>query len=245
MDFGLAGKRVLVTGGTGGTGREIVLAFARAGASVVAGHRRSVDAADSLARELKMLGDSHRVVRADVTDAADVAILADACTEALGGLDVVVNNVGVDSQAAFGDLTLAEWHRVIETNLTSSFLVTRAALSLLSGTGSVINIGASVGLRGRPNGAHYSASKAALIGLTRSLAKELGRGGIRVNTVAPGVIETKPDAGLPAPVAARVRALTSLNRFGTSAEVASVVLFLASDASRYVTGVTINVDGGM
>ncbi|MER5326827.1 SDR family NAD(P)-dependent oxidoreductase [Streptosporangium roseum] len=245
MDLGLAGKRVLVTGGTHGIGRETVLAFARAGACVVACNRSPGDAADYLARELKGLGDGHRVVQADVTDTADVAALADACREALGGLDVVVNNVGVDGRSPFGELTGEKWHRVIETNLTSCFLVTQAALGLLADNGSIVNIGASAGMRGRPESAHYGASKTALIGLSRSLARELGGRGIRVNTVAPGVIVTEPGGGPPPPVADLIRAVTALGRLGTSADVAAAVLFLASDVSRYITGVTLNVDGGI
>jgi 3-oxoacyl-[acyl-carrier protein] reductase len=221
------------------------MAFARARANVVAGHRSPGHAADSLAVDLKQLSDIHRVVQADVADVAGAAVLADACGEALGGLDVVVNNVGVDGPMPFEEISTQEWHRVIETNLTSSFLVTQAALRHFAGDGSVINIGASVALRGRMNGAHYGASKAALIGLTRSLAKELGPRGIRVNTVAPGVIETETDDNLPAPIADRIRNMTALGRLGSASEVAAVVLFLASDASKYITGATINVDGGM
>jgi 3-oxoacyl-[acyl-carrier protein] reductase len=245
VDLELAGKRVLVTGGTHGIGRETVLAFARAGACVVACNRSPGAAADSLTLELKALGDGHRVVQADVTDAAGVAVLMDTCREALGGLDVVVNNVGVDGRAPFGKLTEQEWHRLIDTNLTSCFLVTQAALELLCDNGSIISIGASAGMRGRPESAHYGAAKTALIGLTRSLARELGGRGIRVNTVAPGVIVTEPGGGPPPPVADLIRAVTALGRLGTSADVASAVLFLASDVSTYITGVTLNVDGGI
>jgi 3-oxoacyl-[acyl-carrier protein] reductase len=245
VDLGLVDKRVLVTGGTRGIGLETVLAFAQAGSHVVACHHGAGDAADNLARELKSLDASHRVIRADVTDPADVAALADACQDALGGLDVVVNNVGVDGQVAFGVLTPQEWHRVIDTNVTSCFLVTQAVLPLLADGGSVINIGASVALRGRMTGAHYGASKAALLGLARALARELGHRGVRVNTVAPGVIETEPGTPLPPPVAERISALTALGHLGTSRDVAAAVLFLASDMSRYVTGATLNVDGGM
>ncbi|GLW06763.1 short-chain dehydrogenase [Microtetraspora sp. NBRC 13810] len=245
MDLGLAGKRVLVTGGTRGIGRETVLAFARAGARVVACSRGGDDAADSLARELKGLGDGHRVVAADVTDATAAAALADTCRETLGGLDVVVNNVGIDARSPFEKLTEQEWHRVVETNLTSCFLVTQAALPLLAEHGSVINIGASAGMRGRPESAHYGASKTALSGFTRSLARELGGRGIRVNVVAPGVIVTEPGGGPPPPVADLIRAVTALGRLGTGADVAAAVLFLAGDVSRYITGVTLNVDGGI
>lgn len=245
MELGLAGKRVLVTGGTRGIGRETVLAFARAGARVVTCNRSPGEAADSLARELKDLGDSHRVVQADATDPAGAAALADACAEALGGLDVVVNNVGVDGRSALDELTTDEWHRVIDANVTSCFLVTQATLGVLADGGAVINIGSAVGLRGRPHSAHYGASKEAIIGLSRSLAKELGRRGIRVNTVVPGVIETEPDAGLPSEVADIIRGMTALGRLGSCADVAAAVLFLASDAARYISGASINVDGGM
>jgi 3-oxoacyl-[acyl-carrier protein] reductase len=245
VDLGLAGKRVLVTGGTRGIGRQTVLAFAHAGACVVAGHRVPGDAADSLARELKELGDGHRVTRADVTEVSGAAALCAACQEALGGLDVIVNNVGVDGSSPLRELSLEEWQRVIESNLTSSFLVTQAALGLLADHGCVINVGASAAMRGRANSAHYGASKAALTGLTRSLAKELGKRGIRVNTVAPGVIETGSGSPLPPPVADRIRAMTALGRLGASQDVAGAVLFLASDLSRYITGITIDVDGGM
>jgi 3-oxoacyl-[acyl-carrier protein] reductase len=244
MELSLKDKRVLVTGGTRGVGQATVRALAAAGARVVTCYHGDRAPAQDLLAELN--GDGrHRVVRADVTDEADAARLIDTCRDALGGLDVVVNNVGVDGQVAFADLTDAEWHRIIDTNLTGCFLVTRAAVPVLSDGGSVINIGASVALRGRVNGAHYTASKAALIGLTRSLAKELGRRGIRVNTIAPGLIETQPGAGLPPPVVARIRAMTSLGSLGTPTDVAGAVLFLASDLSNYVTGVTLNVDGGM
>ncbi|MFI0349046.1 SDR family NAD(P)-dependent oxidoreductase [Actinomadura sp. 9N407] len=242
MDHGLAGKRVLVTGGTRGIGRETVLGFARAGARVVACGRT---AADDLARELKEQDGAHRVVQADVTDADEVAGLAAVCRKELGGLDVVVNNVGADARGRFDELTEEEWQRVIDTNLTGAFLVTRAAIGLLADHGSIVYVGAVAGTRGRPESAHYGASKTALTGLARSLAKELGRRGVRVNTVAPGVIVTGPGSGPPPPVAEIIRGMTALGRLGTSADVAAAVLFLAGDASRYISGATINVDGGL
>jgi len=244
VQLSLEGKRALVTGGTRGAGRATVLALAAAGARVVTCYHDDRALARDLLAELN--GDArHRVVRADVTDEADAARLSGICLDAFGGLDVLVNNVGVDGQVGFADLTETEWERIIDTNLTGSFLVTRAAVPLLSEGASVINIGASVALRGRVNGAHYTASKAALIGLTRSLAKELGGRGIRVNAIAPGLIETEPGAGLPPPVVARIKAMTALGSLGLPADVAGAVLFLSSDLARYVSGATLNVDGGM
>lgn len=215
MDQGLNGKRVLVTGGTRGIGKATTLAFARAGARVITCHHSTVEAAETLGDGLtaetlgegltaETLGESraepgqtHQVVRADVTCGADVTRLVDTCAQRLGDLDVLVNNVGVDSQVMFAELTEQEWHRVVQHNVTAAYLVTRAALPVLADGASVVNIGSSVALRGRIGGVHYTASKAALIGFTRALCKELGPRGIRVNTVAPGLTETEPDAGLP------------------------------------------------
>lgn len=237
----VAGKRVLVAGGTRGIGRATALALARAGARVVVCYRSDKTAAEEVAAELRLIGPGHRVVRSDVTDEQRTARLIGVCRDTLVGLDVLVNNVGVDGAAPVDRLSACEWRRVIDTDLTAAYLVTRAALPLLSPGASVINIGASAALRGRPAAAHYTAAKSALIGLTRSLAKELGPRGIRVNLVAPGVIA----ADLPVEVRNRLRAMTALDRLGTPDDVAKAVLFLASDLSAYISGVTLHVDGGM
>jgi 3-oxoacyl-[acyl-carrier protein] reductase len=245
VEQGLRGKRVLVTGGTKGIGRATVLAFARAGARVLAGHRTGDEAAESLARELKALGEDHKLVQADVTRRADVAQLAETVRAEWGGLDVVVNNVGVDGGVPFGEISDAEWDRLIDHNVTSAYLVTQAVLDLLADGASVINVGSSVALRGRVNGVHYTASKAALIGFTRGLCKELGPRGIRVNTVAPGLTETEPGAGLPPQAVERIVGMTALGRICQPDDVAGAVLFLAGDTSKYISGVTLNVDGGV
>lgn len=245
MDQGLAGKRVLVTGGTKGIGRATVLAFARAGAGVVVGHRTASEDAESLNRELKEIGGRFRLVQADVTSGAGVAALAQACAEEFGGLDVVVNNVGVDGRVTFGDMAEEEWHRVVDHNVTAAYLVTQAALDLLADGASVVNVGSSVALRGRVLGVHYTASKAALIGFTRALCKELGPRGIRVNTVAPGLTETEPGAGLPPAAVERIVGMTALGRICQPDDVAGAILFLAGDTSRYISGATLNVDGGV
>ncbi|MFI1395469.1 SDR family NAD(P)-dependent oxidoreductase [Streptomyces sp. NPDC020681] len=245
LTSGLAGKRVLITGGTRGIGRATALAFARAGAQVVAGHSRDGEAAESLGRELDEIGPGHVTVRADVTTADGATALADACRDGFGELDVLVNNVGIDGHAKFGDLEPAEWQRLFDHNVTSAYLVTQAVLDLLTEGASIVNIGSSVALRGRPFSAHYSASKAALVGFGRALCKELGPRGIRVNTVAPGVTESEAGEDLPPQLRERIAAMTALGRLGRPEDVAGAVLFLAGDASRYVSGATITVDGGI
>ncbi len=203
-------------------------------------------AADLFAAELKDAGGGpHRVVRADVTDQAGVRHLAGICRDELGGLDAVVNNVGVDGRAALEEMTPQEWDRVLDLDLTAAFLVSRETLGLLSPGASVVHIGASAALRGRPHSAHYAAAKSALVGLTRTLAREVGDRGIRVNVIAPGVIVTETDPGPPPPVADLIKQMTALRRLGTPADVAGAVVFLVGDESRYVSGSILHVDGGI
>lgn len=245
MTIRITHKNALVTGGTRGIGRAIVLALAGAGASVVSCYRHDIEAADALATELKETEGQHHLVQADVSQPADVDRLAAECRDRLGSVDIVVNNAGTISHIPFGQLPLAEWHRVIDTNLTGPALVIQKMLPLMPDGGSIINVGSKVATVGVPMRAHYTAAKAGIAGLTRSLCKELGPRGIRVNVVAPGVIATEEAANLPPEIQARYRGLTALGRLGEPAEVAEVVLFLASDLSRYVTGETVNVDGGI
>ncbi len=245
MDQGLTGRRVLITGGTRGIGRATALAFAGAGARVVACHRRAGDDADNLARELKTLGEENLVVTADVTDRDDVARLVRTCGEHLGGLDVLVNHVGVDGRTAFEALDDTEWYRVLDHNVTAVYRTIQAALAILADGASVVNVGASVALRGRPMSAHYTAAKAGLLGLTRSLAKELGPRGIRVNVVSPGFTAADPAGHLPPPVLQRLLDATALGRLATPRDVAGAILFLAGDTARLVSGVDLPVDGGV
>jgi 3-oxoacyl-[acyl-carrier protein] reductase len=243
MRISLRGKRVLVTGGTRGIGRGIVTAFARAGADVVTCYRSEGEHVESLARELKELPGEQHLVRADVADAADVDRLLEECRVRLGGLDVVVNNAGVISHVPADRLDVEEFKRVLDTNLTAAFVVTQKALPLFGSSASVVNIGSRVATVGIPLRAHYTAAKAGLAGLTRSLCKELGPRGVRVNVVAPGVIAT--EAELSPEVLAKYESMTALRRLGRTDEIAGAVLFLASDLSSYITGETINVDGGI
>ncbi|MCM3886723.1 SDR family NAD(P)-dependent oxidoreductase [Frankia sp. R82] len=241
----LAGRRALVTGGTRGIGREVVLGLARAGATVVVGHQRQTEEAESLRRELKDTGGDHLLVQADVADPAQIGELLEATGTHLGGLDIVVNSVGTISHVPYAQLPLEAWTQVLATNLTATHLVTQGALALLGDAGSVVNIGSGAGLVGVPLRAHYTAAKTGLIGLTRSLSKELGSRGIRVNLVSPGVIETDQASGMPDAARAAYTNRIPLGRLGEAHEVAAVVLFLASDVSSYVNGATFTVDGGI
>ena len=243
MELDLDGTRTLVTGGTRGIGRAIVLAFARAGADVITCYRQPGEAVELLHKELDTIGGDHHLVRADVSQPADVDRLADECASRFGTLHTVVNNAGTNSRVPFGDLGPAEWRRVIDTNLTGPYLVIRSVLPLLADGGSVITIGSRAATEGMPLGAHYTAAKAGLIGLTRSLAKEFGSKGLRFNLVAPGPIEAGD--GAPAAVQDRHRMMIPLGRLGTGEEVAGAVLFLASSRAGFITGEIVHVDGGI
>lgn len=244
MEIGIEGKRVLLTGGTKGIGRGIALNFAAAGARIVTCSRHDDDAAQSLANELKRTGGEHHVMVADVSNPDDVDTLVEEATARLGGIDVVIGSAGTISHVPFDRLSIEDWNQVIGTNLTANYLLVRRALPVMGEGGSVILIGSRSAMVGIPLRAHYTAAKAGLVGLARSLAKELGPRGIRVNVIAPGVIE--PDeAPLPEEVRARYRTLTSLGRLGRPSEIAGAALYLAGDLSGYVTGETLNVDGGI
>lgn len=239
----LQGKKALVTGGTRGIGVAIVRALAGAGADVVTCGRTDSPAAQRLAIEFKEIGGNHRVVAADVAQPAGIDGLIEECQQALGSLDVVVHNAGVISHVPFADLDAAEWQRVIDTNLGAAFLLAKRALPLLSAGSSITYIGSRVATIGIPLRSHYTAAKAGLIGLTRSLAKELGAKGIRVNVVAPGPVET--ELPVPEEVRRRYQQMIPLGRLGRPEEIAQVVVFLASDAASFVNGETVHVDGGI
>jgi 3-oxoacyl-[acyl-carrier protein] reductase len=249
MSLQLSGKNAIVTGGTRGIGRGIVLALARAGANVLTCYRQEGEAVESLARELKTIGGDHHLVQADISRTEDVERLVEEARTRFGSVQVLVNNAGVISHVPYAELPLEEWERVLHTNLTSAFLVIQKTLPLLGEGSSIINIGSRAAAVGIPLRAHYTASKAGMIGLTRSLCKEVGRQGVRVNLVAPGIINTDDTDTLSEKereqYKQRYANLMALGRFGKPEEVAGVVLFLASDLSAYVTGETIHVDGGV
>jgi 3-oxoacyl-[acyl-carrier protein] reductase len=248
-ELGVEGKKFLITGGTKGIGRGLVLAAAAAGGDVITCYRSEDESVASLVRELKETGGDHHVVRADIGTPEGVRALIAEVRTRFGTLDVVVNNAGVISHIPYEKLPLEEWHRVIDTNLTAVFQIIQESLPLLSPGASVINIGSKSCEVGIPLRAHYTAAKAAIVGLTKSLAKELGPQGLRFNVLAPGVIVTEALLALPAEqqeaLRARYTAKTALARLGEVDEIAGGMLFLASDLSRYVTGEVLHVDGGI
>jgi NAD(P)-dependent dehydrogenase (short-subunit alcohol dehydrogenase family) len=245
MDLGLSGKRVLLTGGSRGIGRAIVLGLAQAGASVAACYNRESKDVERLRGELGEIGGASYLAQADVSDHTSVERFVSHASEAFGGLDSLVNNAGIVSHKPIDELELDEWRRVIDTNLTAVYLVTKAALPAMGEGASIVNITSAVAMRGMPARTHYISSKAGLIGFTRALCKEIGPEGIRVNAVAPGIIETDQTAGLDEKGRARYSQLAALNRLGRPEEIADLVLYLTSDRSSFVSGQTINVDGGI
>jgi 3-oxoacyl-[acyl-carrier protein] reductase len=245
MDLGLTGKRVLLTGGSRGIGRAIAIGLARAGAKVTACYNRESEDVERLRGELAEIGGGSRLVQADVSDPASVERFVSDARQALGSFDALINNAGIVSHKPIDQLELEEWRRVIDTNLTGAYQVTKAALPAMGEGASIVNITSAVAMRGMPARTHYISSKAGMIGFTRALCKEVGGRGIRVNAVAPGIIETDQTAGLDEAGRARYAGLAALNRLGRPEEIADLVLYLTSDRSSFVSGQTINVDGGI
>ncbi|MDQ2902645.1 MAG: SDR family oxidoreductase [Chloroflexota bacterium] len=245
MNLDLAGKRALITEGTDGVGGAIVTALLQQGVSVAATYAYESEAATRLITQLEQQKNGSFAVCADVSDAQSVADLVTHVRQRFGQIDIVVNNASIISHATIRELTLPVWQQTLSANLTSVYLLTQAVLDMMMPGGSIINVSAclaAVGMRGK---SHYTAAKAGVIGLTRSLCKELGANGIRVNVVAPGVIGDGELSDLSPEQRGRYAYLAALGRFGQPEEVATVVLFLASDLSSFVTGATIPIDGGV
>ncbi|MFG2053141.1 SDR family NAD(P)-dependent oxidoreductase [Micromonospora sp. NPDC048930] len=245
----LAGRNVIVTGGARGIGRGITLRLATAGANVVVCYRTEGPHLEALARQLADTPGRHRLVRADVTDAGDVERLVGDARSSHRTVHGLVHNAGVISTVPFGELTPQEWHRVVDTSLTAAYLVVNKTLPLMTAGASVVAIGSRAATVGIPLRAHYTAAKAGLVGLMRSLSKELSPQGVRVNVVVPGMIET--EEAVRAGNEQR-RAFVEnhshripLGRYGRPEEVANAVTFLLSDQSSYITGETLHVDGGI
>jgi NAD(P)-dependent dehydrogenase (short-subunit alcohol dehydrogenase family) len=241
----LAGKRALVTGASRGIGAAIALALADKGADVVITYLKSTDKAAAIVREIKAKGGRSLAIQADSGDPAAVKRSVEETINGLGGLDILVNNVGTGRMGTFTDLTLADVDALLAVNVRSAVLATQAAIPHLGQGGRIITTGSNAAERAPFAGlAGYSLTKSALLGLTRHLARELGPRGITINLVQPGPTDTdlNPDNG--SELAAMNRRLTSLGRYGKPADIAAVVAFLASPASSFMTGSVVTVDGG-
>ena len=234
----LEGKLALVTGGSRGIGRAIALELGRAGAEVVVGYRTGREEAEAVASEI-----GGRAVEADVSDAES----AKALVEAAGDLDVLVNNAGLTRDGLLVRMSDDDWRTVIDTNLSSVFYTCRAAARpmMRRRAGAIVNVSSIVGVHGNWGQTNYAASKAGIIGFTKSLARELGSRNVRANVVAPGYVKTQLTDVLPEEATAAMLTNTPLGRLGDPEDVAGAVRFLCSDAAAFVTGDVLLVDGGL
>ena len=234
----LEGKRALVTGASKGIGKAIATELAAAGASVVVGYRSGKDDAEALAGEL-----GGRAIQADVSSADEAKRLVDEA----GDLDVLVNNAGLTRDGLLARMSDDDWQTVIDTNLASVFYTCRAVTRpmMKKRAGSIVNISSIVGVHGNWGQTNYAASKAGIIGFTKSLARELGSRNIRANVVAPGYVKTQLTDVLPEDATGTMLEQTPLGRLGDPEDVAGAVRFLCSDAASFITGEVLLVDGGL
>lgn len=241
------GKVALVTGGSRGIGRAIARRLALDGALVSINYRSDRESADAAVREIESSGGRAIAVGADVSVAAEVAELLSVTTAQLGGLHILVNNAGVTADALTVRLTEQDWDRVLDTDLKAAFLTTKAALRpmMRQRWGRVINIASVVAYTGNAGQASYAAAKAGLVGLTKSVAREVATRGITANVVAPGLIETQLTQELSDEIRQWMLDQIPMDRPGSVDDVAAAVAFLAGDEASYITGQVLKVDGGM
>ncbi|MFZ5707881.1 MAG: SDR family NAD(P)-dependent oxidoreductase [Pseudomonadota bacterium] len=244
----LESQAVLVTGAQQGIGRAIAIAFAEAGADVAINYYDDREAAEEVALVVRAAGREAVLIKGDVADCATHTALVAAAVQGLGRLDHLVNNAGIYPRASLLEMSSETWDRTLDTNLKASCFMAQAFGRYMIGagrSGSIVNM-ASLAAQGWPNSSAYTSSKGGIIALTRTLAMELADHGVRVNCISPGVIDTaQPRGGYSEEQLAELVKGTLAKRMGTAAEVASVALFLASDASSFVNGQNIHVNGGV
>ena len=243
----LTGKTAIITGASKGIGKGIAVAFAQAGANVAFTYLSSVEKGQALEEELKQYGTGIKGFRSDASKMDDAESLISDVIEAFEGVDIVVNNAGITKDTLLMRMTEEDFNRVIEVNLNSVFNMTKAVQRtfLKQRSGSIINISSVVGVKGNAGQSNYAASKAGIIGFTKSIALELGSRNIRCNAIAPGFIETEMTAVLDEKTVQQWRDSIPLKRGGSPEDVANACLFLASDMGGYISGQVLNVCGGM
>jgi 3-oxoacyl-[acyl-carrier protein] reductase len=243
----LQGKIAIITGASRGIGKSIAKSFIAQGATVAFTYHSSDEKAKELEKELTAKGGKAKGFKSDASKMADAESLIKEVLEAFGTIDIVVNNAGITDDTLLMRMSEEQWDRVINVNLKSCFNITKAVLKtmLKARFGSIINISSVVGVQGNAGQANYAASKAGILGFTKSIALELGSRNIRCNAIAPGFIETEMTAKLDPDTVKGWRNAIPLKRGGTPEDVANACIFLASDMSSYVTGQTLNVCGGM
>ncbi len=238
-------KIALVTGASRGIGRAIALELAGNGMNVVVHYHSDEKEANSVVDEIKKLGGEGNAVKADISKFEECTAMIEALKKKFGSMDVLVNNAGAISDRSLKNMTKEQWDLVVRTNLDGVFNVTKNALPIIRENGRIINISSIVGISGNHGQTNYAASKAGVIGFTKSLAKELGKQGITVNAVAPGFVETYMTKDIPFIRKKIIMAMIPLGRAGKPEDVANLVAFLASDKSSYITGEVICIDGGL
>ena len=243
----MEGRVALVTGASRGIGRAIALKLAALGARVTVNYRSGEAAADEVVATITSAGGEARAFRADVSDEEAATSLVKGVVATYGQLDILVNNAGITRDNIMARMKADDFDAVLATNLRSCWLMCRAALRVMMRAryGRIVNISSVTALMGNAGQSNYAASKAGIIGMSKSLAREIASRGITVNVVAPGFIATDMTAELPEDLLETARARIPLGRMGQPSEVAAAVAFLASDEAKYITGQTLNVDGGM
>lgn len=243
----LEGRVALVTGGSRGIGAAVAQRLAAEGASVVVNYAGRADAAATVVASIEAAHGSAIALQADVSDPAACAALVEATVERFGRVDILVNNAGITRDGLLVRMSDEDWGSVIRTNLSGAFYLSRAVgkLMMKQRSGSIINMASVVGIMGNAGQVNYAAAKAGLIGMTKSIARELAGRGVRANAVAPGFIATDMTDALPEAARQAAVSTVAMGRLGAPEDVAAAVAFLASDDAAYITGQVIAVDGGM
>ncbi|MBO9348069.1 3-oxoacyl-ACP reductase family protein [Chloroflexus sp. MS-CIW-1] len=242
----LRGQVAIITGGARGIGRATTIELAQAGARVLINYQRSAGAAEALAAEIVAAGGDAFAYQADVSDEQAVTGMVQAVLDRWGRIDILVNNAGITADAPLARLRPEQWQHVIDTDLTSVFLCCRAVIPTMqrAGYGRIVSVSSLAALAGNVGQTNYAAAKAGIIGLSRSLAREVARDGITVNVVAPGYVETDMVETVPEALRAWALQAIAIGRFGRPEEVAAAIRFLVSPRASYITGHVLTIDGG-